>query len=80
MAFQNKSFVLGEGKAPEWFNEITAKGRVKINHEDGDLLGATLFTPTGTEVAEVGDTIVLTKSGLSVKKRTEVLKSKKEEK
>lgn len=66
MAFQNKSFVLGKEKVPGWFEEETSAGRAKVNYDDGELIDVTVYTPTGTKVAKLGDTIMLLKSGLSV--------------
>ena len=66
MAFQNKSFILGKDKTPDWFNDEASMGRARINREDGDLVNVTIFAPTQTFVASIGDTIMLLKSGLVV--------------
>lgn len=67
MAFQTKSFVLSSKDVPVWLNDEAAKGRVKFVFDDNDeLVGATVYTPTKTLNAKVGDTIMLMKSGLAV--------------
>lgn len=74
MAFEVKTFVFGT-KTPEWFDENAKSGRVKINYDDeGEILNATVYTPTKTLIAEIGDTIMLLKSGLTVIKKDKAIK------
>lgn len=62
-----ESFILGEMKAPEWFNEEANKGRVKlIFDEDNDLIGAQILSGTKIYDAVIGDSILNTKYGLAV--------------
>ena len=64
---QNKMFVFEQKKAPIWFEELCLKGKAKINRdEDGNILSATLFSPSGSKIAKIGDTIVYSNSGLAV--------------
>lgn len=66
MAFQVKSFVLGKDKVPTWFNDEMAKGRAKANYTDDELTSVSVFVPTKTLIANIGDTIMMLKSGLTV--------------
>lgn len=62
-----KEFVLGKGKMPDWFNEKCAQGRARVEYDDEhNLIGVTVHMPTKTVFAEVGDSIMLVKSGLQV--------------
>lgn len=62
-----ESYVLGEGKAPEWFNKEANAGRVKIIFdEDNELIGAQILSGTKVYDAVVGDSILNTKYGLAV--------------
>lgn len=52
---------------PDWFKEQAAAGRIKINlDDDGHVDSMVVFSPTGRSVAQVGDVIMLMKSGLAV--------------
>lgn len=77
MAFQEQSFVFGKEKIPDWFNDQLGRGRAKLNIVDDEIVSATLNKPTAKITAEVGDTIVLTKNGLSVKRKTTSAKNNK---
>lgn len=68
MAGVTRRFVFGREKVPEWFNEQINKGRAKIEYDPDtqEVVGATLFTPTRTINVVVGDTIVISRSGMSV--------------
>ena len=61
-----KKFVFGKETNPQWFVEQCSLGRVKINYEDGEIINATIYTPTKSIIAIPGDVILYTKSGLSV--------------
>lgn len=62
-----KNFILGKSVTPSWFNDICLTGKAKINKDDeGNIIFATLHTPTGMRTAKVGDTIMYTNSGLAV--------------
>lgn len=62
-----KQFVFGKEKAPDWFGVETSAGRAKVNYdEDGNVINAIVYTPTKKLVANIGDTIMLYKSGLAV--------------
>lgn len=61
-----QKFIAGE-KTPEWFNQRASMGRAKKTYdEDGELTGILVTTATKTYEAKVGDTIMLTKSGMVV--------------
>ena len=62
-----ESYVLGEGKAPDWFNKEANAGRVKIMYdEDEQTIGAQILSGTKVYEAKVGDSIMNTKYGLAV--------------
>lgn len=63
-----RRFVLGKEPFPQWFNEQAAKGRVRIQTDldTGEIVGAILYTATRTIHANVGDTILLSRAGLSI--------------
>lgn len=66
MAFQNKSFVLGKESFPEWFKEETERGRARVMYDEDGELDHVIIYSIGREIkARVGDTIVLTRSGVS---------------
>lgn len=76
-----KRFVVSDVAVPDWLEEQAHKGRIKLCYnEDEELVGATVFGPTKTTIAKVGDTIVLSKSGLSVLPRTTAKEETKENK
>lgn len=60
-------FSVGKEKIPNWFNEEARKGRCKINKGDDDeLINIVIYGPTGANVANIGDSIMKTKSGMLV--------------
>ncbi|MBO7695431.1 MAG: hypothetical protein J6T10_22630 [Methanobrevibacter sp.] len=62
-----KSFVFGKDKTPIWFNDVCKTGKAKINYgEENEIISATLYSPSGSKVVNIGDSIVYTNSGLSV--------------
>lgn len=68
MAGITRRFVFSREKVPDWFDAQINKGRAKIEYDPDtqEVVGATLFTPTKTINAVVGDTIVISRSGMSV--------------
>lgn len=68
MAKSPKSFVVGNGSYPEWFKEQASKGRARRNYdeEDNTLIDITIYGATKNYVAKPGDTILLTKNGMTV--------------
>lgn len=68
MAKSVKSFIVGSGTYPEWFKEQASKGRARINYdeEDGSLIDIMIYGATKNYTAKPGDTILYTRSGLSV--------------
>lgn len=68
MAGITRRFVFGREKVPDWFDVQINKGRAKIEYDPDtqEVIGATLFTPTKTINVAVGDTIVISRSGMSV--------------
>lgn len=63
---ETKTFVVGKGKTPDWFNDICNSGRARANYEDGELVNVKIYTPTKMIIANIGDTIKLNKSGITV--------------
>lgn len=51
---------------PEWAKSQCRQGRIKLHKEDGEILGATVFSMTKQYEAKIGDKIVLGKHGLVV--------------
>ena len=68
MAGVTRRFVFGREKVPDWFDAQINKGRAKIKYDPDtqEVVGATLFTPTKTINVVVGDTIMISRSGMSV--------------
>nr|DAH85019.1 MAG TPA: hypothetical protein [Bacteriophage sp.] len=68
MAGVTRRFVFGREKIPDWFDAQISKGRAKIEYDldTREIVGATLFTPTKTVNVVVGDTIAISRSGMSV--------------
>ena len=59
-------FVVGEG-FPGWFNDEVGKGRARINYdENNNLVNITLFTVSKQIIANKGDVIVKTNTGMSL--------------
>ena len=64
-----KQYVLFDKNVPEWVNEQSKLGRIKLLFdEDGNPIGAVVHSPSKSETIGVGDAIILTKSGLSIKR------------
>lgn len=60
-----ETYILGQGKAPQWLNDEAGKGRVKfIRDDEGNLLGAKIMSGTKVYDAKVGDSIIKSNSGL----------------
>lgn len=62
---------VGNGSVPIWLDQQIRMGRVKLNYneETSKLESLKIFSPTGSSVAEAGDSIILSRSGLSVLKK-----------
>ena len=74
-----KQYVIGSGEIPGWLKAQSQKGRFKLlRDEDMNVIGGTIHSPCGQVIVSLGDTIVLTKSGLAVKARKEKVYVKKE--
>lgn len=59
-------FTVGE-KIPDWFNAEAAIGRARVNQdESGNLVNITLFTVSKQIIANIGDVIVKTNTGLTL--------------
>lgn len=63
-----KQFILGVDKIPDWFNEQSRKGRVKVTKDEvtDTIESVTILGPTKNYKAYHGDTIVMLKSGMTV--------------
>lgn len=69
-------FVVGE-EIPSWFNTEASIGRARVNYdEEGNLVNITLFTVSKQIVAEIGDVIVKTNTGLSLIPQKKAIKYK----
>lgn len=63
------TYFVGEKVIPGWLKQQADKGRIKFSYDDNmNIVGGTLFSPSGPVVFGKGDVITLTTSGLSVKK------------
>ena len=73
MAGVTRRFIFGREKVPEWFNEQVNKGRAKVEYDPDtqEVVGATIFAPTKTFHASVGDAIVISRSGMCVVPKNE---------
>lgn len=75
----NEKFIVGNKNVPSWLKSQSQKGRIKFVYDDNmNVIGGTIYSHTGTTVVGIGDTIVLTNSGLSVLPRKEKVYVKKE--
>ena len=62
-----ETYVLGNKMVPNWLNAEAAAGRVKMTYnEDGEIENAKVISGVKSYIANVGDTIMKTKSGLVV--------------
>ena len=73
-----ETYVLAKdnNKAPEWFFDETSAGRIRLFYEDDELLYATVFILGKTVRANIGDTILKTKNGISVLTKEQARKYK----
>lgn len=63
------TYFVGDKNIPGWLKQQSNKGRVKFSYDENmNVIGGTLFSPSGSVVFGKGDVITLTNSGLSVKK------------
>ena len=64
-----KQYILFDKNVPEWVNEQSRLGRIKfILDEDNNMTGAVVHGPSKSDTIGIGDAIIFTKSGLSVKR------------
>lgn len=61
-----KQYIVGGKQIPDWVKEQSDKGRIKLIYNDGDVVGGTIFTVTGTKNVGIGDVIILTESGIGI--------------
>ncbi len=62
-----ETYVFGNKNVPDWFNKEATSGRVKINYDDdGQIVNAKIVSGMKEYIANPGDTIMYTKSGLVV--------------
>lgn len=62
-----KQFVFGKATTPEWFKGLCSTGKAKVVYDDeGEPLKAVVYAPTGSQEANIGDTILYVPSGLAV--------------
>lgn len=63
----NETFIIGKDKFPIWFNDEAMKGRAKVNRDDeGNILNVIIYGAAKNVVANVGDSIIRSKTGLLV--------------
>lgn len=53
-------------KAPVWFHEECAAGRIRVFYDGEYVEKITVFTPTKTIVAKIGDVVAKSRNGLNV--------------
>ena len=63
-------------KAPQWFYDETSAGRIRLFYEDDELTHASVFYLGKTMRANIGDTIMRTKNGISVLTKEQARKYK----
>lgn len=73
-----ESFIYGEGEEPKWFKEECDKGTIKEKIDIEDEKYCIINTPTKQYVVSIGDEIIKSKNGLSVKQRLNELPSDEE--
>ena len=79
----NEAFIFGKDKAPTWFEKSANEGRVRnFYDDDGKLIRARIKSGVKEYIAEIGDSVMNTKSGIIVIKEDKAKKYKvqKEEK
>lgn len=81
----NETFIFGKDATPAWFDEAANMGRVRTFYDDDNKLVRARIKSGITEyVAEIGDSIMNTKSGLVVIKEDKAkrykVQNQKEEK
>ena len=60
-----KYIVQENGIIPAWLNDELARGRAKINYYDEKIVSITVYSVNGSNVANIGDVIIKTESGLA---------------
>lgn len=62
---------VGNGSIPIWLDQQIKFGRVKMNYNEdvNQLESVKVYSPNGSSIAEIGDSLILSKSGLSVLKK-----------
>lgn len=77
MAYEVKMYNVGKEKTPDWLNEYFKRGVCKAIYDDDTLSGISISSPTGKLIAKVGDVILQAKSGLTVLKKEDAARYKK---
>lgn len=73
----NETFVFGKDKVPAWFNDQANLGRIKIFYDDDmKVVRAKIMSGVNEYMAEIGDSIMNTKSGIIVIKEDKAKKYK----
>lgn len=70
-----ESFIYGKDEEPKWFKEECDKGTIKEKIDEEDERYCVINAATKTYVASIGDEIIKTKHGLSVKSNIDELPS-----
>ena len=60
-----ETFVIGNGKVPDWVNGYMSNGVIQRVENDDEVFYR-INSPVGIKIAHVGDVLVRTKSGVSL--------------
>lgn len=76
-----KQFIFGKQEMPAWFTQQCRYGKAKITYgEDGkQISGAKIFTPSGLTSVNIGDCVMLLRSGMHVIPKDKIKKNNVEE-
>ena len=73
----NETFIFGKEKTPDWFNKAANEGRVRVFYdEDNKMVRARIKSGINEYIAEIGDSIINTRTGLIVIKEDKAKKYK----
>ena len=70
-----EKFVVGD-KTPSWFDESLKMGKAKVNYYNDELVNIVIIANSKEIVANIGDVIIKTNSGLSLIPRDKAIKYK----
>lgn len=76
MDILQKYVVKSDNIIPAWLNDELARGRAQLNFQDDKVVSITTHSVGGTHVANVGDVIIKTQSGLAAISREKAIQYK----